>query len=143
MKRLDDKDVLRVLGAEDGAWFIGGCRIAFSGSTTDDWQRKCRVENAISDAIAKGEIAPIPESEIFIAPRISVISDDLGKDGVFNPANGKRYDSKSAYYRAVKDAGCEIMGNDAPTTMATPNAKEIDWRPAVAEALQQTSFSNQ
>ena len=39
-----------------------------------------------------------------------VISDHL--DGVQNPVDGKRYDSKSAYYRTVKDAGCEIMGSD-------------------------------
>lgn len=40
-----------------------------------------------------------------------IISDHL--DGVQNPCDGKTYDSKSAYYRAVKDAGCEIVGNEA------------------------------
>lgn len=36
-----------------------------------------------------------------------IISDNL--NDVMNPANGKIYDSKSAYYRAVKDAGCNIV----------------------------------
>ena len=27
-------------------------------------------------------------------------------------ADGRVYDSKSAYYKAVKDAGCEIVGNE-------------------------------
>lgn len=44
-------------------------------------------------------------------PSPMIISDNL--DGVQNPCDGKIYDSKSAYYRAVKDAGCEIVGNEA------------------------------
>lgn len=41
---------------------------------------------------------------------IHVISDGL--DDVLNMADGKRYSSKAAYYRAVRAAGCEIVGND-------------------------------
>lgn len=41
-------------------------------------------------------------------------SDTLGEGvkGVFNHADGKRYDSKSQYERAVKAKGCRIVGND-------------------------------
>lgn len=45
-----------------------------------------------------------------------VISDGL--DGVLNPADGRRYDSKRAYYRAVRAAGAEIVGNE--TQKQTP-----------------------
>lgn len=72
---------------------------------------------------------------VFTAPY--VCSDDLGVGGVFNPADGKKYDSKSAYYQAVKDKGLEIMGNDAPTTRAKPKQKKIDWEKAVSETLKQ------
>ena len=41
-----------------------------------------------------------------------------GLDDVWNPVNGKVYDSKSAYYAAVKAAGCEIAGNDSSITKA-------------------------
>ena len=41
-----------------------------------------------------------------------VISDGL--DYVQNPADGKRYTSKRLYERAVRAAGCEIMGSEAP-----------------------------
>lgn len=44
-------------------------------------------------------------------PCPSIIRDAL--DGVKNPVDGKLYDSKSEYYRAVKEAGCEIVGNEA------------------------------
>ncbi len=47
-------------------------------------------------------------------PRPMVISDHL--DDVMNPADGKRYSSKSKYYAAVKAKGCEIVGSEAGRT---------------------------
>lgn len=47
------------------------------------------------------------------APR--VVSDDLGLNGIRNHADGRMYDSKSAYYSAVKAAGCEVVGNEKMT----------------------------
>ena len=35
-----------------------------------------------------------------------------GMDALRSMADGKMYDSKSAYYGSVKRAGCEIVGND-------------------------------
>lgn len=35
-----------------------------------------------------------------------------GMSDTWNPVDGKRYDSKSQYERAVKAHGCEIVGND-------------------------------
>jgi hypothetical protein len=67
-----------------------------------------------------------------------VQSDNLGLQGVLNPADGKMYDSKSAYYRAVKDAGCVVLGDDAPTQAAKPKQKPINWEKAVAETLKTT-----
>lgn len=43
-----------------------------------------------------------------------VIRDHM--DSVMNPVNGQLYDSKRAFERDVRQAGCVIMGNDAPTT---------------------------
>lgn len=49
-------------------------------------------------------------------PRPMIISDSL--DHVLNMADGKRYSSKAAYYKAVRRSGCEIVGNEsgAPTS---------------------------
>lgn len=47
-----------------------------------------------------------------------VISDTM--DGVLNHADGRMYDSKSRYTRAVKAAGCEIIGNDKVERRITP-----------------------
>jgi hypothetical protein len=35
-----------------------------------------------------------------------------GMSDTWNPVDGRRYDSKSQYERAVKEAGCEIVGDD-------------------------------
>lgn len=47
-----------------------------------------------------------------------VISDQL--DDIVNPADGQRYSSKSAYYKAVRAKGCEIVGNEKPTAAPRP-----------------------
>jgi hypothetical protein len=66
-------------------------------------------------------------------PCPSIISDAL--DYVQNPVDGKRYDSKSAYYRAVKDAGCEIVGNEAEKMMSAPTAKSNVKQDEIVEAM--------
>lgn len=35
-----------------------------------------------------------------------------GMDPIVSMADGQIYDSKSSYYRSVRSAGCEIVGND-------------------------------
>jgi hypothetical protein len=35
-----------------------------------------------------------------------------GMDAIQGQADGRMYDSKSAYYRSIRQAGCEIVGND-------------------------------
>lgn len=47
-----------------------------------------------------------------------------GMDATWNPATGETYDSKSAYERAVKDAGCVIVGNDPAAGRANPPSFE-------------------
>ncbi len=50
-----------------------------------------------------------------------------GMDAIVNHANGLTYDSRSAYERAVKDAGCVILGNDVPDTPSpdVPDVKDM------------------
>lgn len=52
----------------------------------------------------------IDQSGQSFSPSVSIISDKL--DNVWNPADGKIYDSKSKYYAAVKAHGGEIIGNE-------------------------------
>lgn len=68
-------------------------------------------------------------------PRPMVIGDSLGD--VWNPVNGKIYDSKSAYYRAVKAAGCEIAGNDSSVQTAHTKTIEPKTPPGLKDTLKQ------
>ena len=54
---------------------------------------------------------PWPRSDL---PAPYIVSDYLpgGVNGMWNPLGG-RADSKSAYYKSVKAANCEIVGNDS------------------------------
>lgn len=60
-----------------------------------------------------------------------------GVKGVFNPADGKTYDSRSAYYNAIKAKGLEIVG-DEPMKPSKPKLENINWEKAVYETLQKT-----
>jgi len=83
---------------------------------------------------ARGQIA----YEGFHGTLPFVNSDNLGTHGVFNPADGKRYDSKSAYYGAVKAAGL-VINDSANVTQSKPKLKEINWERAVAETIKTLS----
>jgi hypothetical protein len=73
-----------------------------------------------------------------VSKSFNAISDDLGLRGVMCPVDGKTYDSKSAYYKAVKASGMEIVGNDASVTKPQPKqTHEINWNQAVRESINQ------
>lgn len=51
-----------------------------------------------------------------------IISDNM--ESTLNHADGQRYSSKRGYEKAVRAAGCEIVGNDP--SFKRPKAKEYD-----------------
>jgi hypothetical protein len=65
-----------------------------------------------------------------------VINDTM--QGTLNPIDGKMYDSKAKYYRTVREAGCEIAGNDP--SISKPRAdRELsvaDRKRDIARALE-------
>ena len=68
-----------------------------------------------------------------------VISDCM--DDTLSHADGRHYSSKSKYYKSVKEAGCEIVGNDSsymnpkPRKPFEPDRKDIqqDLKRAIAK----------
>lgn len=83
------------------------------------------------------------------APRLPVARSSLpapyirtdGMDALRNPANGLLYDSRSAYEQAVKDAGCEIVGDDP--SFSEPKPREYEPAPGlerdIKDAIDQLS----
>jgi hypothetical protein len=55
-------------------------------------------------------------------PAPMIISDTMAE--IKNPIDGKPYTSKQAYYKTVKEAGCEIMGNDSSLKNPKPPATD-------------------
>ena len=72
----------------------------------------------------------------------NIISDDLGMQGVLNPVDGKKYDSRSAYHKAVKDAGCVVLGDEAPTQANTKIRGDFKTREALKKAAYETGYLN-
>lgn len=81
--------------------------------------------------IRDGELVPKHLAEPVNAPYIRTD----GMEPTRNMADGKMYDSRSAYERAVKAAGCEIIGNDqnSPSRGHEPRGVERD----IARAIEQ------
>ena len=61
----------------------------------------------------------------------AIISDHMG--ALLHPANGKQYDSKSAFRRVTKEHGLVELGNDAP--MSRPEYKPEGVRDDVINSI--------
>jgi hypothetical protein len=68
------------------------------------------------DAMVAAQRARVMAGRTHPAPM--VIRDSM--DDVLNPVNGQLYDSKRAYERDVRAAGCTIVGNESFNTVHTP-----------------------
>jgi hypothetical protein len=73
---------------------------------------------------------PVARSDL---PCPMIISDSL--DYVQNPVNGRVYTSKSAYNKAVRAAGCEIVGNEKVS--ASPRPQLDDPVNDIKQAIEQ------
>lgn len=62
----------------------------------------------------------------------SIIRDHM--EALLHPATGQRFDSKSEFRRATKEAGCVEYGNDLPAMMAQPR-KPVRDEGGVEKAL--------
>ena len=62
-----------------------------------------------------------------------------GVNGILNHADGKHYDSKSQYERAVREKGCRVVGNDWNNVKQAPQREirgDFNVRPALKQAVE-------
>lgn len=71
----------------------------------------------------------------------AIITDDLkaGINGLRNHADGRMYDSKSGFTKAVRRAGCEIVGNEAPDV----KPRELIGRREIGETIKRSIEEHQ
>ncbi len=60
-----------------------------------------------------------------------------GMDAIMNHANGLMYDSRSAYERGVRDAGCEIVGSEKLTAKPRPTLSDRELKQDIKTAMDQ------
>ena len=60
-----------------------------------------------------------------------------GMSPIMNHANGLIYDSRSAYERGVKDAGCEIVGNEKLTPKPRAVLSDRELKQDIKTAIDQ------
>lgn len=96
------------------------CKVCFGWHSFEAWPREC---------------VPVRESKRS-GLGVPYIRTD-GMDAIMNHADGRMYDSRSAYERAVKDAGCVIVGDDkydvAPKTEPSRHELERDIKTAIEQ----------
>lgn len=61
-----------------------------------------------------------------------------GTKGVYNPADGKTYDSRSQYYNAVKAKGL-VINDEMTAEKPKTHVKEINWKREVHKTINQLS----
>lgn len=82
---------------------------------------------------------PPKKDHNFVPPSVRIISDSMGYGvrGIKSMADGKQYDSKSEYYKSLKEKGYEVVGNDAPRTQRQDIRGDFTTKQEVAEAIKQ------
>jgi hypothetical protein len=70
-----------------------------------------------------------------LPPRIHIIGDHMA--AARHMANGRTYDSKSAFRAATRAAGCVELGNDAPVAPPPPAVNRAELRNDIRTAFEQ------
>jgi hypothetical protein len=105
------------------------------------WRELHRINGLVKKALVDGIVNPIPHEEVVLQKGPQIIGDYVAGpgDAIKSMADGKMYDSKSAYRRTLKSKGLIEVGNDAPTTCKEPEYKicEKELKRDISEAIQQ------
>jgi hypothetical protein len=127
---VEESELLKIL-SQDDLDFVLNVRIPYNGGA-GLWARKHYIDEKISSALASGEIKRIEKAPIKRGYAPNVISDYVQGGHLKSMADGKTYDSKSRYYKSLKERGMVIVGDEK---VKPPKPKEVDWHRAVAETI--------
>lgn len=105
------------------------------------WLKKQLIDLKIKQAIATKKVQRVAYEPIVAQRGPQVISDYTGSgiNGIQSMADGKYYDSKSAYRKSLKEKGLVELGNDAPTVGKGPEASisERELKQDIKTAIEQ------
>ena len=120
--------------------FVSGLRIP-ANDINGLWLKKRIIDRKIVEALESGKVERVSYEPVIRQNGPQIISDYAGSgiNGFKSMADGKYYDSKSAYRKDLKSRGLVELGNDAPTVAKGPEAviNEKDLKQDIANAIQQ------
>jgi len=133
-----EQDLFKILNKREAAFMASGSIIPFN-DPDNLWLLSAKINQKVLKALRKKrlkyEVIEVQKQSSF-----NVISDDLGTKGVKNMATGEMFNSKSSYYKSVKAAGCEIVGNDPIPDKPREQRGDYDCRADVARAIEQVGW---
>lgn len=106
----------KVITKQEKQWIDSGMRIPH-GDTAGLWIKMLMLQAKVREAIDGGVVEVVKQDpcERRAAPYISGDYMGEGVNGLMSMADGKYYDSKSAYRRSLKEKGLIELGTDAPS----------------------------
>jgi len=125
----EEAELLKIINQED-IDFASNVKIPY-GTGAGLWARKHFIDEKINLALASGVISEIERVAVGYQRAPYQISDYIPSGDVKSMADGKMYDSKSQYYKSLKEKGMVIV--DEPQKERKP--KEVDWKQAIAETI--------
>lgn len=123
---ITDEDLLTVITPED-LKFVQALRIPYQGDECAGlWARFHMVNHQITVALKSGKIKPIPKTPVAATRAGFYVQSDYVPGGeIQSMVDGRKYDSKSKYYKSVKEAGLHVVGNDSPVTKRSAPVSDL------------------
>lgn len=106
----EESELLKIL-SQDDIDFASNVRIPY-GAGAGLWARKHFIDEKISEAIESGEISRVVTQPVKGSYAPYQISDYIEGGELKSMVDGKMYDSKSQYYKSLKERGMVIVGNE-------------------------------
>lgn len=125
---VDCDQLLSILSQED-IDFATTVRIPYNGGA-GLWARKHFIDEKIRQALADGVVQEVEREEVgYRHAGFYTQSDYIASGELKSMADGKVYDSKSKYYKSLKEQGMVIV--DEPPKQR--KEKSVDWEKALVE----------
>lgn len=120
--------------------FLDTLRIPFN-DTEGLWFKKRLLDIQVKESVKSGNAQEIKPEYVERRQSAYVQSDCMGEgvQGIKSMADGKLYDSKSAYRKSLKEKGLVELGNDAPVVGKGPEASisERELKQDIKTAIEQ------
>lgn len=129
----------KIITKKEAEW-LENLRIPYAASS-ELWYEKYRLERLFTDGIASGKLKPIERVLATVSrAKFYAQSDYISGGEIKSQVDGKIYDSKSQYYKSLKEGGYFI--NESPNKSPDkPTNSEITGRD-VKNAIERLKHGN-